>query len=326
MQDLNTLKSILEKYREVSTFSRHPKELYDPANYIMGLGGKRMRPLLVLAAYQMFRASQVKEALPLAYAVEVFHNFTLVHDDIMDDAPIRRGQPTVHTKWDANTAILSGDVMLIAAYESLMQFKGEAQLPRLIRVFNRVAREVCEGQQMDMNFENDSNVTIDNYLRMIELKTAVLLGGSLEMGAIGAGAKEEDIMHLSEFGRFIGIAFQLQDDLLDTFGDSKKFGKKIGGDIVQNKKTFLILKAYELGDPDQVARLKALMQTPTTQEDEKIKKTTGLLTELEIPHHAAVLRDEYRDKAFRHLEQVDTRDEEKQLLYDMTEWVISREK
>lgn len=326
MQNLTTLKSMLEAYREVNSFSRHPRELYDPANYIMGLGGKRMRPLLVLAAYQMFKASEIEEALPLAYAVEVFHNFTLVHDDIMDDAPLRRGKPTVHTRWDANTAILSGDVMLIAAYESLMQFRGEPQLPRLIRVFNRVAREVCEGQQLDMNFEKSEFVTIEDYIRMIELKTAVLLGGSLEMGAIGGGAKEDDIMHLSEFGRYMGIAFQLQDDLLDTFGDPEKFGKKIGGDIVQNKKTFLILKALEVGNAAQVEALKKLMTTPPNGEKEKIETVTQLLLALDIPQHAAAKRDEYRDIAFGHLERVDTRDEEKQLLYDMTEWVISREK
>lgn len=325
MKDLTALRNMLEAYLEKHPFAREPHELYDPANYIMALGGKRLRPLLSLVAYQMFRPAELKKALPIAYAIEVFHNFTLVHDDIMDDAPLRRGQATVHTKWDSNTAILSGDVMLIAAYESLMQFRGEQQLSRLIRVFNRVAREVCEGQQMDMNFEVRDDVTIREYLRMIELKTAVLLGASLEMGAIGAGAKEEDITNLSEFGRNIGIAFQLQDDILDTFGDPEKFGKKIGGDIAQNKKTFLILSALDVAQPSQQEQLKAYLQPNDMEEDQKIAAVTALLQEADIPARAAAERNRFRDLAFDHLEKVKIVPEEKNLLYEMTEMVISRE-
>jgi len=325
MKDLSALRQVLEAYQDKHPFAREPRELYAPANYIMSLGGKRLRPLLALIAYQMFRPDELNQAMPIAYAVEVFHNFTLVHDDIMDDAPLRRGKPTVHTKWDSNTAILSGDVMLIAAYESLMQFKGEEQLSRLIRVFNRVAREVCEGQQMDMNFEVRDDVTIAEYLRMIELKTAVLLGGSLEMGAIGAGAKEQDITNLSEFGRNIGIAFQLQDDILDTFGDPDKFGKKIGGDIVQNKKTFLILKAIQQATPEQREKLEGYMQSNGMDEQQKITEVTAMLRELRIPELAATERDRFRDIAFGHLDQIQIAHEEKDLLYQMTEMVISRE-
>lgn len=325
MKDLTALRQLLEAYQEKHPFAREPRELYDPANYIMSLGGKRLRPLLALVAYQMFRPHELEQALPIAYAVEVFHNFTLVHDDIMDDAPLRRGQATVHTKWDPNTAILSGDVMLIAAYESLMQFQGEEQLSRLVRVFNRVAREVCEGQQMDMNFEVREDVAIPEYLKMIELKTAVLLGGSLEMGAIGAQAKQDDITNLSEFGRNIGIAFQLQDDILDTFGDPEKFGKKIGGDIAQNKKTFLILKALDVAQPAQREKLQAYLQPNDLGEDQKIAEVTALLRELKIPELAARERNRFRDIAFDHLDRIQIAHEEKDLLFQMTDMVISRE-
>jgi len=325
MKNLTELRELLEDYQENNCFSRSPRELYEPANYMMNLGGKRLRPLLALIAYQMFRPSHLREALPIAHTVEVFHNFTLVHDDIMDDAPIRRGKPTVHTKWNNNTAILSGDVMLIAAYESLMTFKDEDRLSRLVRVFNRVAREVCEGQQMDMNFEQRVDVTIEDYLYMIELKTAVLLGGSLEMGAIAARAKEKDVTNLSEFGRYIGIAFQLQDDILDTFGDADKFGKRIGGDIAQNKKTFLILKALKEGTEQQTKRLKELYSEMPADEEAKIEEVTRIFREIGISDMAATERNKFRDKAFGHLEEVQVLDEEKQLLHEMTDLVITRE-
>jgi len=325
MKNLTELRQLLEDYQQNNSFARTPRELYDPANYMMNLGGKRLRPLLALVAYQMFRPSDLREALPIAHTVEVFHNFTLVHDDIMDDAPLRRGKPTVHTKWNDNTAILSGDVMLIAAYESLMTFSGEDRLSRLVRVFNRVAREVCEGQQLDMNFEQRGDVTIQDYLRMIELKTAVLLGGSLEMGAIAARAKEKDVTNLSEFGRYIGIAFQLQDDILDTFGDADKFGKRIGGDIAQNKKTFLILKALEEGSEEQTSRLRELYNQEASDEEAKIKEVTRIFREIGIPDMAAAERDAFRDKAFDHLEEVQVVDEEKDLLHEMTDLVITRE-
>jgi len=325
MKNLTELRELLEDYQENNCFARTPRELYEPANYMMNLGGKRLRPLLALIAYQMFRPSHLREALPIAHTVEVFHNFTLVHDDIMDDAPIRRGKPTVHTKWNNNTAILSGDVMLIAAYESLMTFKDEDRLSRLVRVFNRVAREVCEGQQMDMNFEQRVDVTIEDYLYMIELKTAILLGGSLEMGAIAAHAKEKDVTNLSEFGRYIGIAFQLQDDILDTFGDADKFGKRIGGDIAQNKKTFLILKALKEGTEQQTKRLKELYSEMPADEEAKIEEVTRIFREIGISDMAATERNKFRDKAFGHLEEVQVLDEEKQLLHEMTDLVITRE-
>jgi geranylgeranyl diphosphate synthase type II len=325
MKNLTELRKLLEDYQENNSFTRAPRELYEPANYMMNLGGKRLRPLLALVAYQMFRPSYLREALPIAHTVEVFHNFTLVHDDIMDDAPIRRGKPTVHTKWNDNTAILSGDVMLIAAYESLMTFKDEGRLSRLVRVFNRVAREVCEGQQMDMNFEQRGDVSIEDYLHMIELKTAVLLGGSLEMGAIAAHAKEKDVTNLSEFGRYIGIAFQLQDDILDTFGDADKFGKRIGGDIVQNKKTFLLLKAMKEGTGQQSKRLRELYSEMPADEEAKIDEVTHIFRDIGIHDIAAAERDKFRDKAFGHLEEVQVAEEEKGLLHEMTDLVITRE-
>jgi len=221
-----------------STFSKkEPQGLYAPVNYILDLGGKRVRPLVALLAGKMFGDDDLQQAMPVALAVEVFHNFTLLHDDIMDDSPLRRGQATVHEKWDVNTGILSGDLMLIQAYQHLCDCPNTAALPDLLATFNRVATGVCEGQQYDVDFEQRADVTIAEYTKMIELKTAVLLGGALELGALAAGAEKVDAQHLYAFGRLTGLAFQLQDDLLDTFGDEKITGKRTGNDIIRNKKT-----------------------------------------------------------------------------------------
>lgn len=290
-----------ETYRLQHTFDREPSALYDPVNYIMELGGKRLRPILALMGYELFQ-TDYKPALPLAYAIEIFHNFSLVHDDIMDAAPLRRGQSTVHQKWDLNTAILSGDVMLIYAYDYLLQLNAPERIADIVRVFNRVAREVCEGQQMDMDFETRADVSIPEYLKMIELKTSVLIAGALEMAALAAGANEEDVKHLYEFGRNVGIAFQLQDDILDTFGDAAAVGKQIGGDIVQNKKTFLILKALELASSTQKAELNKWMSKDSNiGVEEKIAQVTALLNQLHIREVAQELKLEFQREAFAHL-------------------------
>jgi len=290
-----------ETYRLQHTFDREPRALYDPVNYIMELGGKRLRPILALMGYELFQ-TDYKPALPLAYAIEIFHNFSLVHDDIMDAAPLRRGQSTVHQKWDLNTAILSGDVMLIYAYDYLLQLNAPERIADIVRVFNRVAREVCEGQQMDMDFETRADVSIPEYLKMIELKTSVLIAGALEMAALAAGANEEDVKHLYEFGRNVGIAFQLQDDILDTFGDAAAVGKQIGGDIVQNKKTFLILKALELASSTQKAELNKWMSKDSNiVVEEKIAQVTALLNQLHIREVAQELKLEFQQEAFAHL-------------------------
>src|SRR6267142_4131149 len=234
---LDRIESEIKKQK----FGNEPRSLYEPLRYIMALGGKRLRPLLTLLSYSLYKRD-ARSIVPIATAVEVFHNFTLLHDDIMDNAPLRRGNPTVHEKWDVNTAILSGDVMLIKVYELLLEIE-DSKLKEVLTAFNQCAAEVCEGQQWDMEFENKTNVAEAEYLGMIRLKTAALLGFSLELGAMLAGAPRVDRQALRQFGIHIGIGFQLKDDLLDVYGDKRKFGKQVGGDIIANKKTFLLINA-----------------------------------------------------------------------------------
>ncbi|GJM34400.1 MAG: isoprenyl synthetase [Saprospiraceae bacterium] len=324
MQKLQEFQGIFEKYLSENSFERPPGELYQPVDYILSLGGKRLRPVLVLTGCHLFH-DEVTPALPAAMAIEVFHNFSLVHDDIMDAAPLRRGQPTVHTRFDTNTAILSGDVMLIYTYDYLCQLKDRQKIGQIISVFNKVAIKVCEGQQYDMNFEKQADVSIPDYLKMIELKTAVLIAGSLKIGAMIGGAGQEDAEHLWEFGRNIGIAFQLQDDYLDTFGDPEKFGKKIGGDIAQHKKTFLILKALEVATPEVRHKLQTYLALPESEEQLKIQKVTAILTALNLPQLIKEKRDAYRQEAYQHLSEVSIPEEAKQILYEMSEMLIQRE-
>lgn len=321
---MQELRQFFETYRQQNPLSGEPAGLYEPAEYIMNLGGKRFRPMLTFLGYQLFR-NDIERVLPIAYALEIFHNFSLVHDDIMDAADIRRGQATVHTKWDVNTGILSGDLMLVKAYDYLAQFEEEAKIPRLLRVFSRVAREVCEGQQMDVDFESRDGVQIEEYIRMIALKTSVLLATCLEMGAIAASADDAAVQHCYEVGCNIGIAFQLQDDILDTFGEGEKVGKRIGGDIIQNKKTFLILKALELGSATQKAQLQKLMNTPTTNPEAKIKAVKTILNELNILKHAQEQKDHFRALAFDHLDALDAPDAKKAPLKAIMENLVKRE-
>ena len=278
-----------------------PSELYEPVNYILSLGGKRLRPLLALMGCELFDAA-IEKALPIAMSVEVFHNFTLLHDDIMDSAPLRRGKPTVHTQYNVNTGILSGDVMLIYAYDFLMKVENPEISLKLIKVFNKMAIEVCEGQQYDMNFETRNDVTINEYLKMIELKTAVLLAAAFRMGALVGGASEAEAQHLYEFGKNVGIAFQIQDDILDTYGDPERFGKKVGGDIIQNKKTYLVLKAFQDADSSQQADLQQLMNTIATDEVQKIEAVKSIFNDLNIREEAEKLMTNYLHLAFQHIE------------------------
>ncbi len=324
MQQLTDYLQHFEAYRQAHPITYRPAELYEPVNYILDLGGKRLRPVICLMACHLFR-DDYQAALPLAEAVETFHNFTLVHDDIMDDAPLRRAHATVHAKWDVNTGILSGDVMLILAYESLLRLP-DAVVPPVTRVFNRVAREVCEGQQMDVNFERRSDVTIPEYLKMIELKTAVLIAGAMEMAAIVADARQEDVQNIYEFGRKMGIAFQLQDDILDCFGDPAKFGKKVGGDIVQNKKTYLILEALNRASGPDRERLTFLMNTPTRDESAKIREVQDLLRRTGMPEAALQKRDEFRAEAYAHLESLQAAPERIAALKAVSDQLVEREK
>jgi geranylgeranyl diphosphate synthase, type II len=302
MQSLVDYQSLFQKYLSDNGFSNEPKELYEPVNYILSIGGKRLRPLLALMGCELF-SKDVKRALPIAMAVEVFHNFTLLHDDIMDDAPLRRGKPTVHVKYNINTGILSGDVMLILAYDFLRNTEGsDSMRNKLMVIFNKMAREVCEGQQMDMNFERRNDVTIAEYIRMIELKTSVLIAAAFEMGAVAGGATVKQALPLYEFGRNVGIAFQIQDDILDTFGDPEKFGKKVGGDIVQNKKTFLVLKTFEFANKAQRADLEQLMATVTTDETAKITAVRKVFEAVNVRQIAEIEMDSYLKTAFDALE------------------------
>ncbi len=324
LHSIDSLQNVFQKYINEHKFTHEPQALYDPVNYILSLGGKRLRPVLLLMSYNLFD-DEVERALPAAFAVEIFHNFSLLHDDIMDEAPLRRGKPAVHIKYGTNTGILSGDVMLIYAYEYLLKTDDKTIVPLLFELFNKVAIEVCEGQQYDMNFETQAVVEISAYLKMIELKTAVLLAGGMQMGAHIAGAEEADAKHISEFARNIGIAFQLQDDILDTYGDPEKFGKKVGGDIVQNKKTYLVLKTLELADDTTKEALNNLMSTPTTDETAKINAVKKIFNEVNVRSHAEKIKEDYLKIAFDHLDAINVPNERKQLLRQLSEQLMGRE-
>ncbi len=297
------LQSLLENKIKTHQYGSTPKELYEPIRYIMNLGGKRLRPILSMLSYSLFKEDP-ESILDQALAVEVFHNFTLMHDDIMDEAPLRRGKATVHEKWNSNTAILSGDVMLVKAYQLLLSTR-KKQLKKVIRVFGDCAAQVCEGQQMDMLFETKSKVTELEYLEMIKLKTAVLLGMSLEMGAILAEADKKSQLALRDFGINIGIGFQLKDDLLDVYGDKEKFGKQVGGDIMANKKTFLMIKALEGANREQKAKLKKLIAQSGAQAANKVSEVTAIYNEMEIRELTEAKMNEYFDKGFASLRKVE---------------------
>jgi geranylgeranyl diphosphate synthase type II len=299
------LKTYKDLYAQVEqeianiAYTQQPEELYKPIEYIMQLGGKRLRPVLTLMANDMFGGESPK-AIKAALAIEMFHNFTLVHDDIMDNADIRRGQPTVHIKWNQTIAILSGDLMMIKATDLLCETETN-DLRTLISVFNKTAAEVCEGQQWDMNFETQNNVTEQDYLKMITLKTAVLLGCALKVGALIGGANADDANHLYEFGKNIGIAFQLQDDILDSFGEGDKVGKKIGGDIAANKKTILLIEALNSATGDDKDELYYWLGAKS---EEKIEAVLNLYAKYKVRDKAEQLKEQYLQLAFEHLKQV----------------------
>lgn len=297
---IKELHSILHSTFEKEKFSFQPKELYEPFNYILSLGGKRLRPLLVLMSCDMF-GGKIEDAISPAIGIELFHNFTLMHDDIMDKAPLRRGKPTVHKKFNTNIAILSGDVMFAYAYQYMLKVN-EKVLPGIFKTFNDTAIKVCEGQQWDMNYETQQ-ATIEQYLKMIELKTAALLAGSLKIGALVGATEsvaptiEDDIENIYEFGKNIGIAFQLQDDILDTFGDGKKVGKQVGGDIIQGKKTFLYLKAMELADKKSRQELTHLYFDKSIIKKQKVEKVISIFNELKILQYAEKMKMKFLVKA-----------------------------
>ena len=305
-------------------YGEQPQELYEPIRYIMALGGKRIRPLLTLLGAHLF-TDDLHQVLKPALATEVFHNFTLLHDDIMDQAPLRRGQPTVHEKWNPNVAILSGDVMLVRAYELFFDID-PALLPLILRRFSQTAVEVCEGQQWDMNFETQTQVSIPQYLDMIRLKTAVLLGFCLELGARLAGASNEAAKHLREFGTDIGLAFQLRDDLLDVYGDAATFGKRVGGDIVADKKTFLLLTAQAQASPAQQAVLARHIGQPVADAELKVQAVRAVYDELNIRAQTEQLIDSYFQDALQHLARIPVSTERQKPLRELALQLMARER
>ena len=305
------------------SYGEQPDTLYAPIRYIMGLGGKRIRPLLTLLGAHLF-TDELSGIIKPALATEVFHNFTLLHDDLMDQAPLRRGQATVHEKWNPNVAILSGDVMLVRAYELFLEVP-PALLPRILARFSQTAAEVCEGQQWDMNFETEPQVSIAQYLDMIRLKTAVLLGFCLELGARLTGASEEDAEHLRQFGTDVGLAFQLRDDLLDVYGDTATFGKRVGGDIISDKKTFLLLSAQAQASAAQQAILAQHIGQPVPDADAKVQAVRAIYDELEIRPQTEVLINNYFQDALQHLERVAATNERKQSLHHLALQLMDRE-
>ena len=312
----------INKQLETLNWNRAPRELYLPIGYALESGGKRIRPALVLMACDLFGGTK-DDAMGAALAVEVFHNFTLLHDDIMDNAETRRNRLTVHKKWNANTAILSGDAMMIKSYEFLENTPAHLWT-KLFPIFTRTALEVCEGQQYDMNFETCEEVTLDEYFNMIRLKTAVLLGAALQLGAIIGGASDDDAQHLYDFGIAIGIAFQLKDDYLDTFGDEKSFGKRIGGDIVCGKKTFLLINALTQSTNDNRLLIHNTLADKLMPEEQKIRTITAIYEKLEIPALCEKAMSEYYNRALLALTKITGNKNDKQPFMALAQQLMGR--
>lgn len=292
--------------------NKKPASLYEPIDYILQLGGKRLRPVLTLIAADIFGINY-KKALDAALSIEVFHNFSLIHDDIMDDAPLRRGEKTVHEKWDINTGILSGDAMLIMAYQLFENYEPKI-FQALAKLFSKTALEVCEGQQYDVDFETRNDVSVSEYLKMIEYKTAVLVGAAMKMGAIVANASEEDQHSIYEFGKNLGIAFQLQDDYLDAFGNPETFGKQVGGDIIENKKTYLYIKALEFSNEDNKAKISELFSETRDNKEQKIETVKRIFIESGSAKATKEAIEDFTNKAFRVLDNMSISQNNKLLL------------
>jgi len=322
MQSVEYYLDIFKEHLKSNMVEREPRSLYDPVFYILNLGGKRMRPVLALLSSELF-GGKYQDALNAAMAVEYFHNFSLIHDDIMDAAPLRRGKTTVHQKWDLNTGILSGDAMLIEAYRFLEDYPPDV-FKELTLLFSKTAIEVCEGQQYDIDFETQDDVNVSEYLKMIKFKTAVLVGAAMKMGAITAGAPRSDQDHIYEFGLNLGIAFQLQDDYLDAFGDPKTFGKQPGGDIIENKKTYLYLKAIEMGAASLEQELKDLFSIQPRQTEKKIKRVIEIYQQTGASEETKKAIANYTQKAFECLDELDVSIEKKKILLTFGQDLMGR--
>ena len=322
MLSIETYQNKFVEYLEEYSVVKEPQNLYEPIQYILKLGGKRMRPVLTLMTSEIFD-SDFKKSLNAALSIEVFHNFSLVHDDIMDDAPLRRGKETVHEKWDINTGILSGDAMLIMAYQ-LFEVYDNKTFRALAKLFSKTALEVCEGQQYDVDFETRNDVTISEYLKMIEYKTAVLVGAAMKMGAIVAEANEKDQESIYEFGKNLGIAFQLQDDYLDAFGDPKTFGKQVGGDIIENKKTYLYINALKLSNAEERLQLQHLFSITPDQPEDKIEIVKQRFIDSGATQATKEAIQNYTQKAFGVLDSLNTSEDKKLLLKQFGAQLMNR--
>jgi|UniRef100_UPI004049D331 geranylgeranyl diphosphate synthase, type II len=322
MHSIEQLQYLVNKAIADTKYTEQPAELYEPISYLMQLGGKRMRPVLVLIATEMFDGNVLK-ALDAAIGIELFHNFTLMHDDIMDKAPLRRGKPTVHAKWNESAAILSGDVMFVEAYKLMIKVD-DSILREVLAIFSDTASGVCQGQQADMNFEKRDDVSLPEYLEMIRQKTAVLLAGSMQIGALIGGAVPDQANLLYEFGQNLGLAFQLQDDILDVYGNPEKFGKQVGGDILSNKKTFMLIKAKELATGDTESELDKWLNR-SDDPFAKIETITSIYNLLEVRKLAEIEMEEYVKKAIRALDLIAVDRSKKELLRGFADQLLIRE-
>jgi geranylgeranyl diphosphate synthase, type II len=320
MHSFLELSKLFEDKFNVRHFPDHTESLYDPAQYILGIGGKRIRPVCVLLGSELFDEI-AEDAYHAATAIELFHNFSLIHDDIMDKAPVRRGMQTVHTKYGESTALLAGDVMFVKAYENLNKIQ-PANLQKVLHLFNVTASQVCEGQQLDMDFEKRDTVSFNEYVNMITLKTSVLVAASLQLGAILGGAGTASQKHLYEFGKNLGIAFQVQDDYLDAFGNPDKFGKQVGGDILANKKTFLMIHAMEVASAEIK---KELVQLMTENPADKVEKVLAIFKACKVDEWAAALKEKYKQTALQHLEDTAVLSVRKKPLQELAAYLMERE-
>ena len=323
MQILKAYSETLHSYFEKIIVTKDPVSLYEPIEYILSLGGKRIRPLMLLHTHKIF-GGDIHSALPLAGAVEIFHNFTLMHDDIMDNASMRRGQATVHEKYDTNTAILSGDLMLIQAYGLIGKCSDNSAYADIMSTFNEMSVQLCEGQQLDVDFESRNDVEIDEYIHMITYKTSVLIAAAMKMAAQHAGASTEDQEHIYQFGKNIGIAFQMQDDILDSFGEKAAVGKRIGGDILEGKKTYLYIKALELSSDKQKEKLVALINNSQMEDQKKIDAVLNIFNDTHVRVYADQLKEAYRDLAFSHLAAISIDEQDRIGLKEFGQYLLDR--
>ena len=323
MHSIDQLQTIINKAIADTKYTEQPPELYEPISYLMQLGGKRMRPVLVLVATELF-GGDIKKAIDAAIGIELFHNFTLMHDDIMDKAPLRRGKPTVHEKWNESAAILSGDVMFVEAYKLMIKVD-DSILRKVLDIFSDTASGVCQGQQEDMNFEHRDDVSINEYIEMIRKKTAVLLAGSMQIGALIGGAGKEQSELLYSFGKNLGIAFQLQDDILDVYGDPEKFGKQVGGDIISNKKTFMLIKAMELAKGEIKEELNYWINLEQFDTEAKVDTITLIYNKLKVKELAEAEMIHYAGEAIAALDKIRASDSNKELLRAFAEQLLIRE-